>query len=314
MKIGILGIGGVGGFVGAALAGHYRYNASDVKIVFICRGATRSAIRSQGLLVQRGNKRIRVFPHLVSDDPHEIGKLDFLIVAAKSYGLVSALRSYEDCLDPKSTVVTLQNMVNAKELVQGALSKEFDLLEGCIYVAANRVAPGQVDHLGGPGNIIFGGRVTSDRVQEFTDKLKRAGIDTAYHRHIKEHLWRKYLFVAPVTAVTTAYDVTFGAIAADHELLRVLRAMMMELKGLANKKNVGLTDGDVDDAMAMLSKFPFGAKSSLQLDHERRNPSEYHYLVEYILEACKREGLGCPVYESIHTLIQTQRDMGGFNT
>ena len=55
LKIGILGMGGIGGFVGAPLA--KKYKDSDTKIVFICRGKTKENIQKEGLTFETKNTK-----------------------------------------------------------------------------------------------------------------------------------------------------------------------------------------------------------------------------------------------------------------
>lgn len=303
MKIGILGIGGIGSFVGAPLAKYYKNNPSEIEIVFICRGKIKAAIESDGLVYTSKGITETVFPHLVSDDPRQIGKLDFLLVTTKSYSLIDAIKNYQECLDQNSTIVTLQNMVNAKELIEGSIDSKFNILEGCIYVASNINSPGHVTHLGGPGKILIGGNEYSKKYQSFVNKLLFAGVDISFQEDINSILWKKYLFVAPVAAVTTAYDVTFGELLENTSLQQILREMMYELQKLALAKGVELSDGDIETSVNLLTKFPYEAKSSLQLDYENSKPNEKQYLVDYVIEECNKEGIYCPVYNQTNKLM-----------
>ena len=47
-RIAVLGIGGVGGFLGGKLAAAYS-NTADVEIIFIARGSNAQAIKENGL-------------------------------------------------------------------------------------------------------------------------------------------------------------------------------------------------------------------------------------------------------------------------
>src|SRR5690606_23676933 len=116
MKIGILGMGGVGSFLGAKLARNYEKNGS-VKIIFICRGATKESINKNGLSLFSEGKTFISHPYLATDIPEEIGSLDVLIVSTKAYSLESAVKKYQICLHPESVIIPLQNGINAKEVI-----------------------------------------------------------------------------------------------------------------------------------------------------------------------------------------------------
>ena len=50
IRIGILGLGGVGGYFGGLLAKAY-YKSDDIEIIFIARGETQKAIAENGLKI-----------------------------------------------------------------------------------------------------------------------------------------------------------------------------------------------------------------------------------------------------------------------
>ena len=77
-RIGILGLGGVGGYFGGLLAKAYQ-KTDNVEIVFIARGETQKAISESGLKIVTDETETVVFPDLVSNNPDEIGILDYLI-------------------------------------------------------------------------------------------------------------------------------------------------------------------------------------------------------------------------------------------
>ncbi len=303
MKIGILGIGGIGGFIGAPLARFYTKNQSRIEIVFICRGKTKTAIKEKGLLFYHDKRTEFLHPHLVSDNPNEIGKLDVLILATKSYALIDALEDFNLCLSSESIVITLQNMVNSKDLIFNKFGKDLNLLEGCIYVASNIKAPGNIEHLGGPGKIFIGGVKEKNEYTELLSVMHAAGINISYEEEILPVLWKKYLFVAPVAAITTAYDVTFGELLVNKPLMLILEDMMKELSKLAISKGVKLTNKDIESALGLLSKFPFESKSSLQIDYEQSKPNEKEFLVNYVIEECIKKGIHCPIYHQTSKLI-----------
>ena len=67
MKIGIVGAGGVGGFLGARLA------AAGVEVSILGRGAHLAAIRANGLRLESPSGDLVVQPAVASDRASEIG-------------------------------------------------------------------------------------------------------------------------------------------------------------------------------------------------------------------------------------------------
>lgn len=299
IKIGILGIGGIGGFVGAPLA--KKYKDSTTKIFFICRGETKNNIQNEGLLFESKGEAETIFPDLVSDNSAEIGILDVLILTSKSYSIKEVLSTYKDCINADTIIITLQNVVNAQEIIRETLPEPDQIMEGCIYVASNVKKPGHVQHVGGPGKIFVGGKENKALI----DLLVSGGLDITYLENISQTLWKKYLFVAPVAALTSAYKVSFGQLLEDHNLMHILEKMMIEIQSLALKNNIVLTNEDIENAKGLLSKFPFESKSSLQLDFENNNKTEKQFLVDYVIENAKKHGIETSSYNTVNEKIKT---------
>ncbi|QDH78917.1 2-dehydropantoate 2-reductase [Echinicola soli] len=303
MKIGILGLGGVGGFIGAKLAHAYKEDPA-VEIIFICRGATQEEISVNGITLHTENQHIHTNPDLISDNPSVIGELDLLIIATKAYSLPSVVRGFKDCITPKTVIIPLQNGINAAESVLDQFSTPPPtVLEGCIYIASNIEKLGIIHHVGGPGKVLFGKSGGQD-YQWIAVILQKAGINATYTPEIKKDLWKKFLFVSPLAAITTAYDVTFGEVAAREEMVKQLKKLMQEVQAVANAQIFTLEDDDVEEALNMLSNFPYGAKSSLQLDVEHQAPqTEKATFIDFVIAQGKKNHVDTEAYQAMDKLI-----------
>ena len=304
IRIGILGIGGIGGFVGGLLAKHY-HNSPEAEIVFICRGKTLEAIRKNGLEVRGRSGNHTAFPALTSDSPAETGVVDVLIIATKAYSLAAVLQDYAAVIGKNTLILPLQNSVIAREEILKHGPGKGKVLEGCIYVASNVVAPGVIQHLGGPGKIFFGADETEPYL--WLEKLLQdAGVQAKLVPDIQEVLWSKFIFVAPVAAITTARDLTFGELYADKEAKNQLRQLMEEIKLLAQAKGVSLRESIIEDSLNLVQQFPYETKSSLQLDVEKGAPAEIYALIEYVLLESKQFGLQPVAYQEVYRQIKAK--------
>lgn len=305
MRIGVLGMGGIGSFIGAHLATNYESDP-HTDIVFICRGKTKEAILANGLALSTPTKTFTAKPDLTSDDPAEIGLLDLLIVSTKSYDVTDAIREYSACISKNTIIIPLQNVVNPKELIKSSIGYHSTILEGCIYIASNIEKPGVVKHVGGPGKIFFGNDDDED-FQRVEQILQKGGIDATYTHQIKTILWKKYLFVSPIAAITTALAISFGELAEKAGLMVQLEGMMNEVQRLANQFNVTLTQTDIADSLAMLKNFPYQAKSSLQLDVENQTPkTEKPFLVDFIIKNGEKYRVKVDIYDKMNQKIQAR--------
>ena len=79
MKFAILGAGAVAGYFGA------RLDAAGANVTYIARGAHLEAIRSGGLRIESANGDLHIDPAKATDDPGEIGPVDYVIFAVKLF-------------------------------------------------------------------------------------------------------------------------------------------------------------------------------------------------------------------------------------
>ena len=116
-KILIAGIGGVGGYFGGLLAKHYFAN-TNVEIFFLARGEHLSEIRTRGLIVRKGDIEFIAKPKLATDNPVEIGIVDFIIICTKNFDLEQTIQQLFPCINTDTIILPLLNGVDSKERIQ----------------------------------------------------------------------------------------------------------------------------------------------------------------------------------------------------
>ncbi len=307
-RIAIAGIGGIGGYIGGKLARYYS-DKEDVEIVFIARGEMADAINQNGLNLVSKGVTYKSMPTLTSDDPAAIGTVDLFIICTKNFSVAAILEKYAGCLTANTIVITTQNTVNGKETVTPYLPEGATLMEGSIYIASNIVAPGKVDHIGGPAKLFFGsdGQADSkgnDIAKIFTD----AGIDATYTTDIKPVLWKKFMFVSPAAIVTAIFETTFSGIIENSDAKQLFTGLMSELMRLAKAKNIVVDENTIANNINLLSNFKGEVKSSFQLDLENNKPAEIDSLVKYVIDEAKLFKVSTPYFDSSFTRLIGQYD------
>ena len=94
MRIAIVGTGGVGAGYGAALA------KAGADVTFIARGAHLAAMKANGLKVQSPRGDIHLVPTQATNNPAEIGKVDFVLFCVKLWDVESAGESIKPLIGP----------------------------------------------------------------------------------------------------------------------------------------------------------------------------------------------------------------------
>ena len=100
VKIAVVGIGGIGGYLGGRLANAYTAG-SNHEIVFVEKSpAHLDAIKRDGLklLAKDGDATVR--HSMVTDSPSALGKVDVVLLCTKGYDLLEAAKVLEKAVYP----------------------------------------------------------------------------------------------------------------------------------------------------------------------------------------------------------------------
>src|SRR6185503_11316684 len=118
MKIAVVGTGGVGGYFGGLLA------RDEHDVAFLARGAHLRAIRARGLRVESADGPFTIAPANATDDPEEIGLVELILLCVKTYDLAATLGQLRPLIGPGTAILTLQNGVEAPEMVAAVYGRE----------------------------------------------------------------------------------------------------------------------------------------------------------------------------------------------
>lgn len=309
IRIAIVGVGGIGGYIGGKLA-HYYFNKANIEIIFICRGTQNTAIKANGLELLSNNEVIKCYPDLVSFDSDEIGIVDVCIICTKNYSVNTALQVYAKCISSNTIIITTQNTVNGNETITPFLPKGTTLLEGSIYIASNIISPGKVHHVSGPSKLFFGTNGDGSIKGEFISKLfNEAGIETTFTNSIKNILWKKFMFVSPTAIVTAIFQITFSEIKQNKEAEILFTHLTSELMLLAKAKSIEVDINTIENNLTLLDNFSKEVKSTFQLDLAKSKPNEIESLVKYVIKEAKKINVSIPHYKDALKQLEIQYNL-----
>lgn len=98
MKFAVMGVGGLGGYIGGRLA------HSGQEVTFIARGQRLQAIRANSLHVRGPDDEFVVQPAHATDEPHEVGPVDVVLLCVKNYDVPDAVARIAPLLGPQTAV------------------------------------------------------------------------------------------------------------------------------------------------------------------------------------------------------------------
>jgi 2-dehydropantoate 2-reductase len=301
-KIGILGLGGVGGYFGGLLAKTY-FKSDEVEIIFIARGETQKAIAENGLKVITDDLETVVYPKLVSNNPDEIGKLDYLICATKTYDIEESLLSLKKCITLKTVILPLYNGVDAPERIK-KIFPENEVLQGCVYIISMIISPGTIRKIGFYEKLFFGSKtIPISKLEELQLIVKNAKIESYLVENIEETVWEKFIFISALASATSYLNQNIGEILINKESKDIYVALLYEIEAVAKAKGLQLPTDIVDQTIIKLEKSPKNATSSMNRDLLAGNKTEVTSLTQFVVNEGLKYGVKTPLYEKIANVL-----------
>jgi len=280
-RVTVLGPGGVGGFVAAALAragGH---------AVVIARESTASVINRDGIVVR--SARLGDFTAHPGAAPELLEPAEVLIVATKATSLVAAL---ERIRAEVGLVVPLLNGIDHVALLRGRFGPE-RVAAGTIRIEADRPAPGRIVQT----SPFLRVDLASDRpgavprLERLAATLERAGVPARIGPSEAQILWSKLVRLNALACTTSAGDRPIGFIRSDPEWRAALEGCLAEGAAVARAEGAEV---DAATPLAELEEAHAELGSSMQRDIAAGREPELDAIPGAVLRAAKRHGIECP--------------------
>jgi 2-dehydropantoate 2-reductase len=299
MKVAVYGTGGVGGFFGGRLA------RSGVDVRFIARGSHLRTLRTQGLRVASVHGDFELRPVTATDDPAEIGPVDYVLVTVKSHHTDRVATQLGPLLHDRTAVVSLQNGVDNEEKLAAAVG-EHRVVGGAAYIFATISRPGTIDHTGGPTSIVVGewrgGR--SERVGRLVEACQAAGFAAEETGDIRSTLWTKFAFICALAGTTAAIRLPIGEIRKAPASRELFRRVVAEVCDIARAEAIHLPADLPDRHLTFTDGLDPDGYSSLHHDLTHGHAMELDALLGEVVRRGARAQVATPMSEALYAVLQ----------
>ncbi|HEX8074311.1 MAG TPA: 2-dehydropantoate 2-reductase [Thermoleophilaceae bacterium] len=284
-SIAILGPGGVGGFLAAALA------RAGAPVTVVAREPTAAAIERDGLRVE--SRRLGDFHARPQVATAVDGPADALIVATKAGALDAALERVR--AEPRLVLPLLNGLDHL-----GPLRERFGTraVAGSIRIEAYRTEP---THVVQSSPFLRIDMASSDpamreQLDALATALERAEVPARVMASEAQAMWGKLVRLNALALTTSAYDLPLGPIRNTPELRDELEEAVREAAAVAAADGADVdpaaTMGELADAHATLG-------SSMQRDIAAGVEPELDAIAGSVLRAAARHGVPCPTIERL---------------
>jgi 2-dehydropantoate 2-reductase len=313
MRVCIVGAGAIGGFMGARLA------LADEDVTLITLEPTLTTIRQHGIrLIMNDGTEDTVRNFTVTDDPHEAGAHDVVILAVKAHQIESVAPAVPALSEQDAMVVTVQNGIpwwyfqkHGGELDGMSLTSldpnglcqshiDPDRIIGCIaYPAAATPTPGVVQHLEGdrfPVGELDGSK--SERVTALADSFTRAGLRSRVLTDLRGEIWLKAWGSVAFNPISALTRTTLVQICRFPETRALAAAMMREATDIANK--LGISFRHTIERRIAGAEAVGDHKTSMLQDVEAGRTLEIEALVGAIVELGRLTNTPTPAIDAVY--------------
>jgi len=299
MRIAVVGAGGVGGGFGVALA------KAGADVTFIARGAHLAAMKSHGLKVQGGRGESHLVPTQATDNPADIGKVDFVLFCVKQWDVESAGHHIKPLIGPNTAVIPLQNGVDAAERLIPILGANA-VMGGVAQISASIIGPGLINQVGTFMRMIFGeldGK-RSKRGEELLALCLKAGFDATLSEAILTDLWMKFILLASNASIMALARQPIGKMRDDPEMRPIFTAAYQEAFDVGRARGVALPADAVETILKNTYHFPPDMKPSMALDLDRGNRLELPWLGGKVVELGRKAGVPTPTHSLMYAMLK----------
>ena len=303
MKFAILGAGAVGGYFGARLA------EAGEDVTFMARGAHLEAIRSTGLRIESENGDAHIHPAQASDDPAEVGPVDYVLFAVKLFQTEETAGFAKPLVGPNTTLVALQNGVECANVLSAVHGKE-KVLNGTSYIAAVIAEPGLIRQTGTFASFAFGEQdgTMSDRGQRLKEAADKAGLNPTYSSNVESLVWMKFLLIATMSSITTSTRKPIGELRDDPDIQPVIVASLEESIAVGRAMGVDLPEDAMEQQLKRIANFPGAMVASMYHDLHANKPTELEWMSGAVRRFGKQCGIPTPTHDAFYAILKPYRD------
>jgi 2-dehydropantoate 2-reductase len=278
MRHAVLGAGGIGGLIAAALA----RSGADVRLL----------LRSDSVASYGGRLHIDsvVLGEFTVDVPaveRFEGGVDVLWVATKATQLQAALTLAPSKEVGEAAVVPLLNGVDHLKALRDRYE---NVIAAAIRVESERAAGGVIRQTSPFLRMDVAG------AEDVQRELRRAGVDCRSRDDEATMLWEKLVFLAPIALATTAFDAPLGSVRDEPTFVGCRE------EAAAAARAAG-ADVDIAEVAALHEAAPAQMRSSMQKDVAARREPELRAIAGPIQRLAHEHGFEATSTNALAALI-----------
>ena len=268
------------------------------------------------ILASQSPRRQMLLKRLVANFQCEVAQVDetasrhlitHLFVTTKAHQAIEAIQAYQAHIDPKATVILLQNGMGVANQVS-ALLPSADILVGITTEGANRGAPFILRHAG--IGTTWLGRLPpkeADPIQLAPiAALKKAGFDVHWDPNIEKRLWLKLAINCAINGLAVLYDCCNGELLRQPKAKTELDSLIAEITACFEIIKPELANNLKANIYQVIEDTATNICSTLQ-DWRKGASTELDYINGFLITYSETKGINLPLNKKIVQTVKTKR-------
>jgi len=294
LKIAIVGAGGVGGYLAAKLT------QINHDVTLIARGENLDAIRKNGLkVIEYKQDEFTVYPYTVNSLDDEI--YDIIFITTKSCDYESACKAISNAISKNTLIIPLSDVIDVSSLLLKYLPTCI-IGDGLIHVISELKSPGIIQRKSFTFYLQISCYEENINLKILEQILNYSDLRTTASKSLCYEKWKKYLFIASLSMLTTYFDKPIGYV--FNEKLELLLDILLEIQKVANAKDVNITNQDIEKTIKQVSHVEYERTTDMQVDAKKQKKTEFHSLVTYIVQEANEFNIQIPQIKKIYILLK----------
>ena len=299
MKIAVIGPGAMGCLFGAYLS------KSKEEVWLLDKNPERAKkIKEQGIKIEGICGKWQASVN-TADEPNNIGPVDLVIIAVKSYDTKIAIKTVLPLLAENTIVLTLQNGLGNVEIISEEVGPD-RVLAGTTNQGATLLETAHIRHAG-KGETIIGrmdGKIPA-QLRSLRELFNHVGLETRISRDIKSLIWSKLIINVGINALTAITRLNNGKLTEFEGTRRIMEAAVTEALKVAKKKRIKIAYDDPLSKVEAVCQATSTNVSSMLQDIMNSKRTEIDSINGAITRQAQGLGIPVPVNSILTDLVKT---------
>ena len=303
MKIGVIGIGGVGSLITT------RLSTTDNQIYCFGSKNSNKYISKKGVSIQSdfyGNSTYMPRKIINKED-----KLDLIFITLKGTKLLSALEKHKYLFNENTIAVSLLNGLGHREIIReifglklivGTIgSLEISLNEKRIAIHKTNNTP-CIEIATSENNL-------KEDIKFVNNLLNKISLGSKVFEKEDLVIWRKLTRLAVISTVTSMFNKNIGFIRSNSKYRTLILELIYEICSISKKVGQDINEKQIKNGIDLL---PYNLETSMQKDINSGKPSEIDFILKAPLTFGIKQGLNLPTMNYCYEFLKGKIKKGNF--